>query len=47
MATSIEAARRGYGFSWYPEEKVRDELAAGTLSSIIRQSQLPRSVFES
>lgn len=34
MATSIEAARRGYGFSWYPEEKVREELAAGTLKPL-------------
>ena len=34
MATSIEAARMGYGFSWYPEEKIRDELAAGTLKEL-------------
>lgn len=34
MMTSIEAARRGYGFSWYPEEKIRDELAAGTLKPL-------------
>lgn len=34
MMTSIEAARRGYGFAWYPEEKIRDELAAGTLKPL-------------
>lgn len=34
MTTSIEAARLGYGFSWYPEEKIRDELAAGTLKQL-------------
>lgn len=34
MMTSIEAARRGYGFSWYPEEKIRDELAAGILKPL-------------
>ena len=31
IATSIEAARLGYGFAWLPEERIRDELAAGTL----------------
>ena len=31
IATSIEAARLGYGFAWLPEEKIRDELAAGAL----------------
>ena len=34
MATSIEAARTGYGFAWYPEERIRDELAAGTLKEL-------------
>lgn len=34
MMTSIEAVRRGYGFAWYPEEKIRDELAAGTLKPL-------------
>jgi len=34
IATSIEAARRGYGFAWLPEEKIRDELAAGTLKPL-------------
>jgi DNA-binding transcriptional LysR family regulator len=31
MPTSIGAACRGFGFAWYPEHKIRDELASGTL----------------
>jgi len=31
MATSIEAARLGYAYAWLPEEKIREELASGTL----------------
>jgi DNA-binding transcriptional LysR family regulator len=31
MSTSIEAAARGNGFAWFPEDKIRVELAAGTL----------------
>lgn len=31
MATSLQAARMGFGFAWYPEEKIREELAAGQL----------------
>lgn len=31
LATSIQAARMGYGFAWYPEDAIRDELAQGTL----------------
>jgi DNA-binding transcriptional LysR family regulator len=31
LATSIEAAVRGHGFAWFPEERIRGELAAGTL----------------
>ena len=31
MATSIGAVSRGFGFAWYPEHKVRNELAEGTL----------------
>jgi len=34
MSTSIEAARRGYGFAWLPEERIRPELAAGTLKAV-------------
>lgn len=33
-ATSIRAACLGEGFSWYPEEIIRDELAAGTLKPL-------------
>ncbi len=31
MATSLQAARMGYGFAWYPEEKIREEVAARQL----------------
>ncbi|MGH8676412.1 MAG: LysR family transcriptional regulator [Burkholderiales bacterium] len=31
MATSIGAACRGYGYAWFAEDKIRPELAAGTL----------------
>jgi DNA-binding transcriptional LysR family regulator len=34
MATSIEAARSGYGYAWLPEEKLRDQLAEGTLKPL-------------
>jgi DNA-binding transcriptional LysR family regulator len=34
LSTSIEAARMGYGFAWYPEEKIREELATGTLKPL-------------
>lgn len=30
-ATAIDAICRGYGFAWFPEEKIRDELATGRL----------------
>ncbi|MES2104590.1 MAG: LysR family transcriptional regulator [Pseudomonadota bacterium] len=30
-ATAIEAICKGYGFAWFPEEKIRRELAAGRL----------------
>lgn len=33
-ATAIEAVRKGYGFAWFPEEKIRSELAAGTLKPL-------------
>jgi DNA-binding transcriptional LysR family regulator len=35
MATSIEAARKGYGYGWYPEYRIRDEIAAGTLKPLL------------
>jgi DNA-binding transcriptional LysR family regulator len=31
MSTSIGAACRGYGFAWFPEHKIRSELAEGIL----------------
>jgi DNA-binding transcriptional LysR family regulator len=31
MATSLQAARMGFGFAWYPEDKIREELASGAL----------------
>lgn len=34
LATSIEAACAGYGFAWLPEEKIRNELANGTLKPL-------------
>jgi DNA-binding transcriptional LysR family regulator len=34
MTTSIGAASRGYGFGWYPEYRIRDEIAAGTLKPL-------------
>ncbi len=34
LATSVEAARSGYGFAWLPEERIRDELKAGTLQAL-------------
>lgn len=34
MSTSIQAVESGYGFAWLPEDKIRDELAAGTLKPL-------------
>jgi DNA-binding transcriptional LysR family regulator len=34
MSMSIIAARMGFGFGWYPEEKIRDELALGLLKPL-------------
>src|SRR5258705_7228937 len=31
MATSLQAARMGFGFAWYPEEKIREEIEADQL----------------
>ena len=33
-ATSIRAATLGHGFAWFPEDTIRDELAAGTLKPL-------------
>jgi DNA-binding transcriptional LysR family regulator len=34
LSTSIRAAAMGLGFAWYPEEKIRDELANGLLKPL-------------
>jgi DNA-binding transcriptional LysR family regulator len=34
MTSSIGAASRGYGYGWYPEYRIRDEIAAGTLKQL-------------
>lgn len=34
MATSIGAATRGHGFAWFPEDKIRSELADGVLKPL-------------
>src|SRR6266849_2329830 len=34
MSTAIFAASMGFGFGWYPEERIRGELAAGTLKPL-------------
>lgn len=34
MPTSIGAACRGYGFAWFPEDKIRSELAEGSLKPL-------------
>lgn len=34
MTTSIEAVRRGYGFAWFPEEKIRADLSNGSLKPL-------------
>jgi DNA-binding transcriptional LysR family regulator len=34
MSTSIGAACRGYGFAWFPEDKIRAELREGSLKAL-------------
>lgn len=34
VSTSIIASTQGFGFGWYAEEKIRGELAAGTLKAL-------------
>ena len=34
MSTAIFAAAMGFGFGWYPEERIRGELQAGTLKPL-------------
>lgn len=44
MGTSIQAARLGYGFAWFPEEKIREELNNGTLKPLPLREGLERFV---
>jgi len=44
MATSIGAACRGYGFAWFPEEKIRGELAEGILKPLPLRGGRERTV---
>jgi len=44
MATSIGAACRGYGWAWFAEEKIRSELAAGTLKPLLLREGSERYV---
>lgn len=34
MSTSIEAACKGHGYGWYPDYRIRDEVAAGLLKPL-------------
>lgn len=34
ITTAIEAARLGHGFAWFPEERIREELATGQLKPL-------------
>ena len=34
MSTAIEAAGKGYGYGWFPEHRIRDEIAAGILEPL-------------
>ena len=34
MSTSIGAVCRGFGYAWFPEHKIRDELHSGVLKEI-------------
>lgn len=43
MATSIGAASRGLGFAWFPEDKIRQELADGQLKILPLQGGRERS----
>lgn len=44
MSTSIGAACRGFGFSWFPEEKIRSELREGVLKQLPLRGGRERSV---
>ena len=42
VATSIEAARMGMGFAWFPEERTRPELEQGLLRPLPLDEGLER-----
>jgi DNA-binding transcriptional LysR family regulator len=44
MASSIEAACKGYGFAWLPEERIRQELEDGRLKELRLQEGGAREV---
>lgn len=44
LSTSIEAARRGHGFAWYPAERIRDEISEGSLKALRFKEGNERSV---
>jgi DNA-binding transcriptional LysR family regulator len=44
MATSIGAACRGYGFAWFPEDKIRAELEEGLLRRLPLRGGRERTV---
>ena len=44
LATAIEAVTRGHGFSWFPVERIRDELEAGTLKPLPLREGLEKKV---
>ncbi|MEX0899500.1 MAG: LysR family transcriptional regulator [Gammaproteobacteria bacterium] len=44
MPTSIGAASRGYGFAWFPEDKIRSELADGVLKRLPLRDGAERTV---
>lgn len=44
MSTAIEAACAGHGFAWFPEDRIRDELARGALKPLPLQGGEERFV---
>ncbi|HTH39851.1 MAG TPA: LysR family transcriptional regulator [Rhodocyclaceae bacterium] len=44
LATAIEAVKGGHGFSWFPLERIRDELAAGILKPLPLREGLEKKV---
>jgi len=44
LATAIEAVKSGHGFSWFPLERIRDDLAAGTLKPLPLREGLEKKV---